>query len=130
MNCFFSSNYARQTVPPLVFRRVWPGLPLWLGMLLLAAAGAQAQGVDDSGHGYPWSGQKVILLQPVLWQQGGRPGPPPGPPPGPSARRGSQRRPGPPASLLERLQNLPPEEREKVLENNRRFQQLPPERQE
>lgn len=127
MNCFFSSNHAQQTARTVVSGRVFRSLPLWLGMLILAASGAPAQGVDGSRHGGDeWSGQQGIVLQPVLWQQGERPGPPPGPP----ARRGPRGRPGPPPSLLERLQNLPPEQREKVLENNRRFQQLPPERQE
>jgi hypothetical protein len=64
-----------------------------------------------------------FLVEPVLWQQGPRPG---GPPP----RRGPAQRPLPPAVLLERLKSLPPAEREKVLENNPRFQQLPPGQQE
>ena len=44
---------------------------------------------------------------------------PPGPLPGPL--------PGP---MMERLRNLPPEQREEILRNNRRFQQLPKEQQE
>jgi hypothetical protein len=40
------------------------------------------------------------------------------------------RRPLPPPPLLERLSKLPPEEREKILRNNKRFQELPKERQE
>jgi hypothetical protein len=35
----------------------------------------------------------------------------------------------PAAMLLERLRSLPPEQREKILENNPRFQQLPPDQQ-
>src|SRR5579883_2262729 len=38
--------------------------------------------------------------------------------------------PGSPGALLQRLQKLPPEEREQVLRNNQRFQELPKERQE
>ena len=94
-------------------------------VLLLSAVGARAQGVPEAGRGDRRSGPPEILLLPVLWQQGG----PPGPPPGVAPRRGPRNRPGPPPALLQRLKNLTPEQRERVLENNRRFQQLPPERQ-
>jgi len=98
---------------------------LWLGALAWLTPAAGAQGVGYSGTAAGGGSEHRIWIEPVLWQQGG--------PPGPPAGRGPRRRPMPPPGLppllLERLKNLPPEQREKVLENNRRFQQLPPERQ-
>jgi DNA-directed RNA polymerase subunit F len=127
MNCFFSSSQDRRPARPETSRSFLTVLPLWLAVLTLAASSARAQSVNASGpDGYHWSSQGGILLQPVLWQHDG----PSGPPPGPSDRRRPRRRPGPPPLLLERLKNLTPEQREKVLENNRRFRRLPPERQE
>lgn len=103
----------------------------WLlvfGALALATSGAAAQQnfASEAGPPFPPPAPGMLWIEPVFWQQGGRPVPPPGAGP----RQAQRRRPAPPAALLERLKNLPPEERERVLENNRRFQQLPPARQE
>ena len=67
--------------------------------------------------------------------RGPRPGGPPprrGPDDGPPREGGSPEdwdRPLPPPQVMERLRRLPPDERERVLRNNWRFQQLPKERQ-
>ena len=108
----------RSGIAPLTLR----GFLLWLGILALAAPTAWAQSVDSTPGEFRRIVQREFFLEPVLWQQGGRPGAPAG--------RVPRARPVPPAALLERLKRLPAAEREKVLENNRRFQQLPPERQE
>jgi Protein of unknown function (DUF3106) len=96
---------------------------LLAALLAGAAPAARAQQVD--GFVGPLTNQNIgrrFVLVPVLWQ---RPGP------GPGGRLPRQRpRPLPPGVLLERLRSLPPDQREKVLENNLRFQQLPADQQE
>ena len=87
----------------------------------------------------------------LVWlQEDHPPGPEPGdrggpmpPPRGPGLRRRGESMPPPPGfrprhgrapmlppALLQKLKDLPPEEQEKVLQNNARFQELPKERQE
>jgi hypothetical protein len=61
---------------------------------------------------------------PRLWRRGGHMPPPPGP------MMGRRRGPMLPPPLLQKLKDLPPDEQEKVLQNNERFQALPKERQE
>ena len=65
--------------------------------------------------------QRGEVYQPVLWQQRRAQGP----------QRPQPRRLAPlPPALLDRLEKMTPEQRERVLRNNRRFQQLPPRQQE
>ena len=94
----------------------WTVLIAGLIATVLSPLAGSAQMRPGDGSGFV-SGRSVIL-QPVLWQQQRRG-------PGPLGARGRPL-PPPPPQLLERLSKLPPEERERVLENNRRFRQLSP----
>lgn len=118
------------------------------GILLLSGTIAMA-GVPESFVQRPSMEQSLLRESEFpIWiaqQRGHRPeGPPPGrgprpggPPPrrgsdGPPTEEGSSEdwdRPLPPPRVMERLRRLPPDERERVLRNNWRFQQLPKKRQ-
>ena len=93
----------------------------------------------------PGSSFELVWLQedhppgPEPGDRGGPLPPPRGPrlrrrgesmPPPPGMRPGLGRGPMLPPPLMQQLKDLPPEEQEKVLQNNARFQELPKERQE
>ena len=100
-------------------------LSFLIALLLCAAAAPIASHADQAarrrGRNELLVAQRGEVFQPVILQQQR----------GEGARRPQPRRVAPPLppGLIERLKNMTPEQRERVLRNNRRFQQLSPRQQ-